>query len=49
VNTVTKDQILGKAWETQLDMFDAGKKCWAESMKKWLLKNQPQEVASFYL
>jgi hypothetical protein len=24
-----------------------GKKCWARSVKKWLLKNQPQEVAGF--
>jgi len=35
VNTVTKDHILGKAWETQLTMLVAGKKCWAGSMKKW--------------
>jgi hypothetical protein len=28
-------------------MLVTGKKCWAESVKKWLLKNQPQEVASF--
>ncbi len=28
-------------------MLAAGKKCWARSMKKWLLQNQPQEVASF--
>ncbi len=28
-------------------MLDIGKKCWARSMKKWLLQNQPQEVASF--
>jgi hypothetical protein len=28
-------------------MFDAGKKCWVGSMKKWLLNNQPQEVADF--
>jgi len=26
-------------------MLDAGNKCWARSMKKWLFKNQPQEVA----
>jgi hypothetical protein len=30
-------------------MLVAGKKCWAKSMKKWLLKNQPQEVAGFLL
>ncbi len=42
VSTVTKDRILGKAWEAQLAMLAAGKKCWAGSMKKWLLKNQPQ-------
>ncbi len=42
---ITKDRILGKAWEAQLIMLIAGKKCWAKSVKKWLLKNQPQEVA----
>jgi hypothetical protein len=36
---------LGKAWEAQLTMLATGKKCWAGSMKKWLLNNQPQEVA----
>jgi hypothetical protein len=36
VNMVTKDLILGKAWEAQLAMFAARKKCWAGSMKKWL-------------
>ncbi len=45
VSTVTKDHIFGKAWEAQLTMLVAGKKCWARSVKKWLLKNQPQEVA----
>jgi hypothetical protein len=49
VNTITKDRILGKAWEAQLIMFVAGKKCWARFVKKWLLKNQPQEVAGFLL
>ncbi len=39
VSTVTKDHILGKAWETQLTMLVAGKKCWAGSMKKWLFQN----------
>jgi hypothetical protein len=39
VNTVTKDNILGKAWKAQLAMFAAGKKCWAGFVKKWLLKN----------
>jgi hypothetical protein len=39
VNTTTKDRILGKAWEAQLIMLVAGKKCWAGSVKKWLLKN----------
>jgi hypothetical protein len=38
VSTVTKDYILGKAWEAQLDV---GNKCLIRSMKKWLLKNQP--------
>ncbi len=47
VNTVTKDRILGKAWEAQFAMFVARKKCWAGSVKKWLFQNQPQEVASF--
>jgi hypothetical protein len=36
VNIVTKDCILGKAWEAQLAMLAAGKKCWAGSVKKWL-------------
>ncbi len=47
VNTVTKNCILGKAWEAQLAMLVAGKKCQARSVKKWLLQNQPQEVAGF--
>jgi hypothetical protein len=47
VSTVTKDHILGKAWEAQLAMLVAGKKCWAGSVKKWLLQNQPQEVTGF--
>jgi hypothetical protein len=46
VSTITKDRILGKAWETQLIMLAARKKCWDGSMKKWVLKNQPEEVAS---
>jgi hypothetical protein len=49
VSTFTKDRILGKAWEAQLAMLVAGKKCWARSMKKWLLQNQPQEVAGSLL
>jgi hypothetical protein len=44
VSTITKDRILRKAWEAQLVVLATGKKCWARSMKKWLLKNQPQEV-----
>ncbi len=47
VRMVTKDHILGKAWEAQLTMLATGKKCWVGSMKEWLLKNQPQEVACF--
>jgi len=47
MNTVTKDCILGKAWETQLAMLIARKKCWAGSVIKWLLKHQPQEVVGF--
>ncbi len=47
MSTVTKDRILGKAWEAQPAMLDAGKKCWGGSVKKWLLKNQPQEMAGF--
>ncbi len=39
VSTVTKNCILGKAWEAQLIMLNATKKCWAGSMKKWLLQN----------
>ncbi len=49
MSTITKDRILGKAWETQLIMLVAGKKCWVGSMKKWLLKNQPEEVAGSLL
>jgi len=49
VSMVTKDRILGKAWEAQLAMLVVGKKCWAGFVKKWLLQNQPQEVASFLL
>ncbi len=44
---VTKDHILGKAWEAQLTMLVVGKKCWVGSVKKWLLQNQPQKVAGF--
>jgi hypothetical protein len=47
VSTVTKDRILGKAWGAQLAMFAVRKKCWVGSVKKWLLKNQPHEVANF--
>jgi hypothetical protein len=47
VNMVIKDDILGKAWETQFTMFNVGKKYWARFVKKWLLQNQPQEVISF--
>ncbi len=47
VSTVTKDRILGKAWEAQLAMLVARKKCWAGSVKKWLFQNQPQEVVGF--
>jgi hypothetical protein len=47
VSTVTKNRSLGKAWEAQLTMLVAGKKCWVGSVKKWLLQNQPQEVAGF--
>jgi hypothetical protein len=28
-------------------MLVAGKKCWARSVKKWLLQNQPQKVVGF--
>jgi hypothetical protein len=45
VSTITKDRILGKAWEAQLTMLAMEKKCWAGSVKKWTFKNQPQEVA----
>ncbi len=47
VSTITRDRILGKAWEAQLAMLVMGKKCWAGFMKKWLLQNQPQKVTSF--
>ncbi len=45
---VTKDCILGKAWEAQLAMLVTGKTCWARFVKKWLFKNQPHEVACFF-
>jgi hypothetical protein len=45
VSTIIKNCILGKAWEAQLAMLATGNKCWARSVKKWLLKNQPQGVA----
>jgi hypothetical protein len=41
VSTVTRDRILVKAWEAQLVILAAGKKCWVGSVKKWLFKNQP--------
>jgi hypothetical protein len=41
VSTVNKDRILGKAWEAKFAMFATGKKCWAGSMKKWLLESAP--------
>ncbi len=47
VSTVTKDHILRKTWEAQLAMLVVRKKCWAGSVKKWVLKNQPEEVAGF--
>jgi hypothetical protein len=47
VSMITKDRILGKAWEAQLIMLVAGKKCWVGSVKQWLFRNQPQEVACF--
>jgi hypothetical protein len=46
---ITKDRILGKAWEAQHIMFAARKKCWARSVKKWLFKNQPEKVVGFLL
>jgi hypothetical protein len=45
---VIKDRILGKAWEAQFTMLAKRKKCWVGSMKKWLFKNQPQEVVGFF-
>jgi len=47
MSTMTKNRILGKAWEAQLAMLATGKKCWVGFVKKWLLKHQPQEVANF--
>jgi hypothetical protein len=44
---VIKDHILGNAWKAQFAMLVVGKKCWAGSVKKWLIQNQAQEVASF--
>ncbi len=49
MSTITKYCILGKGWEAQLIMLTAGKKCWVGSVKKWLLKNQPQAVAGSLL
>jgi hypothetical protein len=49
VSTTTKDRILCKAWEAQLSMLAAGKKCWAGSVQKWLFKNQLEEVAGSLL
>ncbi len=49
VSTITKNRILRKAWEAQLIMLVAGKKCWAGFVKKWLFKNQPEEVAGSLL
>jgi hypothetical protein len=49
VSMTTKDCILGKAWEAQLIMLVAGKKCWVGSVKKWVLNNQPKEVTGFLL
>jgi hypothetical protein len=34
VSTITKDRILGKAWEAQLAMLVVGKNCWAGFVKK---------------
>jgi hypothetical protein len=39
VNTIIRDRILGKAWEARLVMLAVRKKCWARSVKEWLLKN----------
>jgi len=39
VSMLTKDHILGKAWEVELVMLTTGKKCWAKSVKQWLFKN----------
>jgi hypothetical protein len=47
VNTVVQDRILRKAWEAQLTMLATGNKCWAKSVKKWLLRNQPQYMVGF--
>jgi hypothetical protein len=44
-STITKDRILGKAWEAQLTMLAMEKKCWVGSVEKWTFKNQPQKVA----
>jgi len=45
MSTIIKNHILGKAWEAQLAMLIARKKCWVRFEKKWLFKHQPQEVA----
>jgi hypothetical protein len=34
VSMVTKDRILGKAWEAHLAMLDAKNKCWVRLVKK---------------
>jgi hypothetical protein len=50
VSTVTKDRILGKAWEAQLAMLAAGKKCWVKSMNiQPLLEMAPQAIVTHVL
>jgi len=39
LSTITKNRILGKAWEAQLTMLATRNKCWAGSMKKWPFQN----------
>jgi hypothetical protein len=49
VSTITKDRILGKAWEAQLAMLATGKKCWARFVKNGYSRISPKRWQVFYL
>jgi hypothetical protein len=48
VSMVTKDRILGKTWEAQFAMLATEKKCWARSVKKWLLQESAPRGGRFF-